>query len=129
MLSYDTDLLPPANINASSQDETFNPDDYLFHRNNVPLRLWCTQGLSIPTNGESGFSGSLTDFERNDSGYHINVTFTQPVLITQIISSGYSNGYVNNFSITYALEEDETQQTLLDEEEQVRMSRMHEYLD
>ena len=124
ILSYDTDLLPPTNINASSQDQSFNPDDYLFHRNNVPLRLWCSQAFNIPSDEESreGFNRSLLDFEHNNSGYLINVTFSQPILITQIISSGFSNGFVNNFSITYASEDDEGLLTLLDEQNEVSIN-------
>ena len=37
--------------------------------------------------------------------YDINVTFSEPLLLTHILSSGFSNGYVNNFTITQSLEE------------------------
>ena len=82
VISYDSTLLPVENLTASSEDIEFNPVILLFGRNNVPFNLWCSD---------------------SDTGldHHINVSFTQPVVITLMISSGFSNGYVSNFTVEY----------------------------
>ena len=104
MVSYDNALISPSNISASSQETVFNPDDYLFHRNNIPLRLWCTDVLEGGTQNLSG-EVHLADLLRN-TGTHItiNVTFTTPLLLTHILTSGFSNGYVKSFTIQQSLE-------------------------
>lgn len=84
VISYDLLLLPPTNVSASSEDAELNPDDLLFGRNNVPFSLWCSEPLL-------------------GSEHHINASFVEPVLLTAIISSGFSNGYVTNFSMEYSL--------------------------
>ena len=85
VISYDHRLLPPTNVVATSEDAEFNPASQLFGRNNVPFNLWCT----VPDNGIE---------------HYINVTFGQPVVITGIVSSGFVNGYVNNFTVEYVIE-------------------------
>ena len=98
---------------ATNQDVNFNPDDYLFHRNNIPLRLWCTESLSNGTNiSEEVERVTLIDYllsrggqNRNDEGYSINVSLSRLLLITQIGSSGFSNGFINNFTVMYATED------------------------
>lgn len=113
VISYNNSLISPDNITATNQDVNFNPDDYLFHRNNVPLRLWCTESLSNGTNiSEEAESVTLLDYllsreDQNRSGqaYNINVSLSRLLLITQIGSSGFSNGFINNFTVMYATEE------------------------
>ena len=39
--------------------------------------------------------------QEQDLEFHIQVNLTRPVLITQIGSSGFSNGFVNNFTLLY----------------------------
>lgn len=51
---------------------------------------------------EMGFSE--LDFENFSSGFYILVNFTEPLLLTHIITSGFSNGYVNNFTLGYCME-------------------------
>ncbi len=84
MISYDNSLLPPSTIAATSEDAASNPVDQLFGRNNVPFNLWCTAP-------ESGIR------------HEINVSFTEPVVITGIVSSGFANGYVAEFTVEYSL--------------------------
>ena len=84
IISFDPLLLPPENVNASSEDVKTNAADQLFGRNNVPFSLWC----SAP---RAGLQHSIT------------VALTKPVVLTGIISSGFSNGYVSNFTVEYAV--------------------------
>lgn len=90
-------------MTASSEDSIFNPDDYLFHRNNVPLRLWCTQSFEEAMR-EGGMDLSEMATGNLTGDFDIHVTFSEPLLITHIITSGFSNGFVNNFTIGYSLE-------------------------
>ena len=82
-LSYNTSLLPLTNVIASSQDDVSNPLEHFVKQNAEP---WC-----------SGFNGAY------DPNLHINFTFTEPVIITFLQSSGYFNAFVDSFSIQYAL--------------------------
>lgn len=88
IISYNQTLLPTDNVTATSEHSSFNPDKYLFHRNNIPVRLWCT----LPDAGLE---------------HHINATFTEPVVITGLVSSGFSNGYVNNFTVGFSMHKGE----------------------
>ena len=46
-----------------------------------------------------------SDFnDAHNPNLHINFTFTEPVVITFLQSSGYFNSFVDSFSIQYALE-------------------------
>ena len=108
IISYGGLLLSSDNVSASSEDAAFNPDDYLFHRNNVPLRLWCT----LPNDGVE---------------HHVNATFTEPVVITELISSGFSNGYVNNFTVEYSMGERE-EFAMYQEEEVEKVCSIHPYI-
>lgn len=59
--------------------------------------------------GEEGEEGgamgfSEFDFENFSSSFYIHVNFTKPLLLTHIITSGFSNGYVNNFTLGYSLD-------------------------
>lgn len=82
VLSYDHQLLSPYNMTASSADLT-SPVHYLVSRSNSPVRVWCT----APDTGTS---------------HHIYLNFTYPVVVEHVISAGFSNGYVTNFSIEYS---------------------------
>ena len=104
VVSYNDTLVPPSEVNASSQDLIFNPAKYLFHRNNIPLRLWCTESLSETTEENGSKQEEFSDIFF--SKFSINVSFSEHLLLTHIITSGFSNGYVNNFSIAYSLERD-----------------------
>lgn len=84
VLSYDHHLLSPDNLIASSTDFS-TPVHYLVSRSNSPARVWCT----APGAG---------------TNHHINISFSLPVVVEHVISSGFSNGYVTNFSIDYSPE-------------------------
>ena len=84
VISYEsTNLLPVQNLSASSEDTWINPVALMFGRGNVPFSLWCS---------ESG----------TGLKHHVNVTFSQPVVISALISSGFSDGYVNNFTVEFS---------------------------
>lgn len=84
VISYgSTNLLPAENLSASSEDKGINPVTLMFGRGNIPFSLWC--------------SASDTGLK-----HHINATFSQPVVISALISSGFSDGHVNNFTIEYS---------------------------
>ncbi len=88
---------------ASSQDTVFNPEDNLFNRNNIPLKLWCSESFEeAMREGEGGMKLS----NMNGVILSINVTFSQSLLLTHFVTSGFSNGYVNNFSIWYRLNDE-----------------------
>ncbi len=106
VISYDNTLVPQAGVQASSEDKAFNPDDNLFHRNNVPLRLWCTQSFEEAMREEGRMDLSEMTLDNFTSNFDIRVHFSEPLLITHIITSGFSNGFVNNFTISYSLEEE-----------------------
>ena len=100
IISYNTTLVPPSSIEASSQASSFT-DDYLFHHNNIPSRLWCTDTL------EGAADGVLSEWLKNTSTiFDINVTFSEPLLLTHILATGFGNSYVTNFTIAHSLEED-----------------------
>lgn len=82
VLSHDHHLLARGNVTASSAD-LVSPAEHLVSRSNAPVRLWCSE----PHAGQH---------------HHLNLSFTQPVVIEHVISAGFSNGYVNNFSIQYS---------------------------
>lgn len=87
---------------ASSEDSIFNPDDDLFHRSNVPLRLWCTQSFEEALRSREGVGLSDMASDNFTADFDIRVTFSEPLLVTHIITSGFSNGFVNNFTIGYS---------------------------
>ena len=103
VISFDPLLLPPENVNASSEDVETNPDDKLFGRNNVPFNLWC----SAPS---AGLQHSIT------------VTLAEPAVLTGIISSGFSNGHVSNFTLEYAIGPDNY--TLYEDQKNEKVSRL-----
>lgn len=87
-------------MTASSEDGHFNPDDDLFHRNNIPLRLWCTESFEEARQSRQALG--LSEISDNfTSDFDINVTFSIPLLITHIITTGFSNGFVNNFTLSH----------------------------
>lgn len=102
VISYNSTLVPEGGVMASSEDAVFNPDDDLFHRNNIPLRLWCTQSFEEALRSREGVGLSDMDSDNFTADFDIRVTFTEPLLITHIITSGFSNGFVNNFTIEYS---------------------------
>ncbi|XP_064407076.1 uncharacterized protein LOC135351892 isoform X2 [Halichondria panicea] len=103
VISYNSSLLSPSNITATDEDTNINPDDYLFHRNNVPLRLWCSRPLlNNSNNSRQPLKLSMLQHVQELS---IHVNLTRAVLITQIGSSGFSNGFVNNFTLSYGISE------------------------
>ena len=91
MVSFDSELLPPSNISASSEDSPGFIDDYLVHRSNVPARLWCSEPGALPLNSLPERPLLL-----------INVTFTRTVLVTHFVSAGFSNAFVSLFTVVYA---------------------------
>lgn len=92
-------------VRSSSQDMKFNPDDYLFNRNNVPLKLWCSQSFEEAT-GERREGGADLLFDNFNDNLTIHVNFSEPLLLTHLITSGFSNGYVNNFTVLHSLEDE-----------------------
>ena len=82
-LSYNATLLPPENVQASSENEGLNKIDHFTKQSTEP---WCSDF------GDA-FSPNL----------HINFTFTEPVVITFLESAGFYNNFVDSFSIQYAL--------------------------
>lgn len=82
-LSYNTTLLPRTNVKASSESETSNPLDHFITQYAEP---WCSD---------------FNDVDNPD--LHINFTFTEPVVITFLQSSGFFNAFVDSFSIQHAL--------------------------
>lgn len=82
-ISYNTTLLPRKNVQASSQNNLSNPLDHFILENAGP---WCSDFNDV-----------------NNPNLHINFTFTQPVVITFLHSSGFFNAYVASFSLQYAL--------------------------
>lgn len=55
--------------------------------------------------GGAGGTGLLT-FENFTRNFYILVNFSKPLLLTHVITSGFSNGYVNNFTIQYSVDSD-----------------------
>ena len=104
VISYNTSLVPSSGVWASSEDTVFNPADNLFHRNNIPLRLWCTQSFRETTEEEGPTAAGMGFSDLNlDSSFYVLVNFSSPLLLTHIITSGFSNGYVNNFTVLSSL--------------------------
>ena len=85
-ISVNRTLLPLVNIQATDEDSRNNPLEYF---TDVSSNAWCT----------AAGNGTLP-------GLHINLTFTEPVVISLIISGGFINGYVDNFTIGYMDAED-----------------------
>ena len=81
-LSYNASLLPRDNVQASSESSS-NPLDHFIQSNSQP---WCSDFNDV-----------------YDPNLHINFTFTEPVVITFLQSSGFFNNFVDRFSIQYAL--------------------------
>ena len=109
MVSYDSSLIHPSNVSASSQESVFNPDDYLFSRHNVPFKLWCTEELELPGDSNSSRIVNLIELLRlHGTRFHINVTFTRPLLLTHVLTSGFSNSFVESFDIQLSLDADGT---------------------
>lgn len=82
-LSYNETLLPHQNVQASSENADMNTIDHFIKKSTEP---WCS-------NFGDAFSPNL----------HINMTFTEPVVITFLQSAGFYNNFVDQFSIQYAL--------------------------
>ena len=82
-LSYNTTLLPRHNVQASSENAEMNTIDHFIKKSTEP---WCSE-----------FGDALRP------NLHINLTFTEPVVITFLESDGYYNSFVDKFSIQYAL--------------------------
>ena len=82
-LSYNETLLPQQNVQASSENAVLNTIDHFIKKSTEP---WCSEY-------GDGSSPNL----------HINLTFTEPVVITLLQSNGYYNNFVDQFSIQYAL--------------------------
>jgi len=107
VVSYNSSLVHPSNISASSQESVFNPDDNLFNRKNIPFKLWCTEELELPGDSNSSGSASLIEFLRlHGTSFYINVTFTRPLLLTHILTSGFTNSFVESFNIQFSLDMD-----------------------
>ena len=83
-LSYSNALLPRENVQASSEDEEYNPlGNFITDQTTQP---WCSDLYTV-----------------NTENLHINLTFTEPVVIAFLESSGYYNAYVNSFSFQHAM--------------------------
>ena len=82
-LSYNTTLLPRANVRASSESQSSDLLDHFIMQDAGP---WCSDFNDV-------YNPNL----------HINFTFTEPVVITFLQSSGYFNAFVDSFSMQYAL--------------------------
>lgn len=83
-LSFNATLLPRGNVRASSEDSFTNSAEYLITEN--AAHPWCSKINDV-----------------NSPNLHINLTFTESVVITFLHSSGYYNAFVKSFSIQYAL--------------------------
>ena len=84
-ISNSRSLLPLENVQASSESLTF-PIANILSPN--AAATWCTNAPSF-------------------IGEHVNFTFTEPVVLTMIVSSSaFPSHYVNNFSIAYSSSED-----------------------
>ena len=106
VISYDNTLVPQAGVMASSEDTLFNPDDDLFHRSNIPLRLWCSESFEeAQRSGGEGMELSDMQFPNESRSFDISVNFSRPLLLTHIITSGFSNGYVSNFSVQSSMDD------------------------
>ena len=77
-------LLPLANIVASSENPVDPAEDIITNG------FWCTSVGSAPTVG----------------GEYVNFTFTEPIVLLALQSSGRSDSYVNSFTFEYAEEDD-----------------------
>lgn len=79
-ISENHTLLPLENVAATSEHQDGPASFFITPRTNP----WCTsaEDATLP-------------------GQHINLTFTEPVVLTLIQSGGFFNGYVNNFSLAY----------------------------
>ncbi len=83
IVSANTDLLPPSGVQTTSESSLFNPLGNLVHPHSSP---WCTAPHSN--------SRLVPDLQ-------VTLSFTEPVRVSMIKSSGFINGYVNNFTIEY----------------------------
>lgn len=83
-LSIDRDLLPIVNVRASSEDADFNPVQNFITSDSQNNSPWCTKPRV-----------------NNPREHFVEVTFTEPVVLTLLESSGFVNGYVNNFMLEY----------------------------
>lgn len=83
LISKNRTLLPEENVQASSED-TFNPvENFLMYSSQDP---WCT-----------------AEEDSSHPGHFIDLNFTEPIVLTYVESDGFTNGYVNNFTIEYTL--------------------------
>ena len=87
-ISENRTLLPLANAAATSEDAA-GPVTY-FINSGTPNNPWCTSAADATL-----------------PGHHINLTFTEPVVLTLIQSGGFFNGYVNNFSLAFARDQND----------------------
>lgn len=62
--------------------------------------------------------------------YHINVTFAEPLVLTLLMSGGFINGFVNNFTIAYSASVDDDNLTVYGVTEDVTVSSIsvHGYI-
>lgn len=82
-VSMDLSLLPISNVETSSEDTGFNPTSNFVSLTTPP---WCT-----------------AEGQGRNPGHHVNLTFTEPVVIHFLESGGFFNGFVNNFTIEYSM--------------------------
>ena len=81
-LSLNRELLPLENVRSTSDDAPFNPTTG-FVDGTAP---WC--------NGRDML---------NFVGQYVEVTFTEPIVIALLMSSGLQSNFVNNFTISYSM--------------------------
>lgn len=76
-------LLPPTNIQATSEDTLNNPAMGFIQTTSPP---WCT-----------------AEGEGTSQEHHVELTFTEPIVVEFLQSSGLLQSFVSNFSIQYSL--------------------------
>lgn len=82
LISKNKTLLPDENVQASSEDVLNPVENFLLYSNHP----WCTAE-------EDGLH----------PGHFIDLNFTAPIVLTYVESNGFSNGYVDNFTVEYTL--------------------------
>ncbi len=81
-ISQNRELLPIANVRSTSEYTGFNPTEYFI----LDSSAWCN-------------SPDMLNFV----GQYVELTFTEPVVIALLMSSGFVSSFVNNFTISYSM--------------------------
>ncbi len=102
-VSFNRNLLPLSNVRATSEDTGFNHAEDLVKYSSQDNPPWCSEADIT----------MVTD-------HHIELNFTEPVVLTLMESSGYYDGYVNSFAIEYGPLDGELSTYTVNGETQVR---------